>query len=67
MLCCCHHRADHNWPVRRTLGPQQDTALGPGQAGMDPKRGFCLIIRDLSRVRREASYPREEKLWELEA
>lgn len=55
MLCCCHHRADHKWPVRRTLGTRQDTALGPGQAGMGPKRGFCLIIRDLSGIRREAA------------
>ena len=55
MLCWRHHCADHNWPVRRTLGTHQDEALGPGQAGMGPKRDFCLIIRDLSGVRREAA------------
>lgn len=55
MRCWCHHCADHHWPVRSTLGPHQVRALGPGQAGMGPKRGFYLIIRDLSGVRREAA------------
>ena len=59
MLCCCHHRADHNWPVRGTLGtPRQ--GFGP-RAGWDGPQAWVL-----SHHQRRGSYgswrPREADL-----
>lgn len=45
MLCGCHRRADHNWPVRWTLTTPRHS-LGQGQAGMGPRFGFCLDVGD---------------------
>lgn len=61
MLCCCHHRADHNWPVRGTLGtPRQ--GFGP-RAGWDGPQAWVL-----SHHQRRGSYgswrPREaDRSW----